>query len=131
MFVLRRLVALLLAFLVFQVNWQASGVACLAEHGAMSGPSHASAMAMASPVTAPGHQDPDPSGPVPPMPSDCPASSMPAGCAAMTACAVGAVLATAAEPIATSARESGADIAEPDARPLTWGSAPDVPPPRA
>lgn len=145
---LRRVVALMLALLLFQANWQGSEAACVTGHDRMHAVSGARAsgadafadgghagMTMAGAHHASGDGSAKPGSPSPgsdgTMPSRCPDFGVPASCAAMVACSAVALSPVTGLLLASEGPHADARLVEPEGRPLSLAAVPDVPPPRA
>ncbi len=154
--VLRRLTALVTTLLLFQADWQGSGAACLVGHASSHGGSNAvpamAAVAQSGVQTAagmthdgmvmtPAHRARNEARAIPgaspstesteSVPSHCPDSGIPSGCAAAMACSAVAMSIATAPSLATDAWQAGGEMSESDTRPHSRADAPDVPPPRA
>lgn len=157
---LRRFTALLVTLLLFQANWQESGVACVTGHepshhvrDGVPVPSTGGAVvahaAMTRTATADGATEHDASrllrapndagdalasslaGTKETLPSHCPDSGMPADCAAMMACSAAAASTSAGSLLTIEGLVASERVVASDARPHSRHTVPDVPPPRA
>lgn len=144
---LRRFTALLIAVLLFQANWQESGMVCMSEYSTLHHQAAGSVALSASgavteqaammhdgselPHDARSLQASSSIGQEESLPSHGSSPGVPAHCAAMTACFAAAVTTTTEPLLPIEGLRTIVQVVAPDIRLHSLDVAPDIPPPRA